>query len=70
MAATHLKEVDQIIVIKQGRISQDGTYENLMQDTQGDLHRMIAESKIIVSKESCYESAVDHGIESEGFKNG
>ncbi|KAF9582928.1 hypothetical protein BGW38_010571 [Lunasporangiospora selenospora] len=49
--AIHLKDVDQIIVVKQGRISQDGTYEDLMQDTQGDLHRMITESKTIVSKE-------------------
>ncbi|KAF9956193.1 hypothetical protein BGZ72_002945 [Mortierella alpina] len=57
--ATHLQEVDQIIVIKQGRISQDGTYENLMQDTQGDLLRMIAESKIVVSKESDDEPAID-----------
>ncbi|KAG0077209.1 hypothetical protein BGZ92_002023 [Podila epicladia] len=66
--AIHLKEVDQIIVIKQGRISQDGTYEDLMQDTQGDLHRMIAESKNIISKESCNEPAVDLGIEPEGLK--
>ncbi|KAF9204160.1 Canalicular multispecific organic anion transporter 1, partial [Podila verticillata] len=51
-----------------GRISQDGTYENLMQDTQGDLYRMIAESKAIVSKESCNEPAVDLGIEPEGLK--
>ncbi|KAF9984252.1 hypothetical protein BGZ79_005616, partial [Entomortierella chlamydospora] len=66
--AIHLKEVNQIIVIKQGRISQDGTYEELMQDTQGDLHRMIAESKAIVSEESCNESAIDLGIEPEGLK--
>ncbi|KAF9313014.1 hypothetical protein BG006_004246, partial [Podila minutissima] len=39
-----------------------------MQDTQGDLHRMIAESKAIVSKESCNEPAVDLGIEPEGLK--
>ncbi|KAI7830395.1 P-loop containing nucleoside triphosphate hydrolase protein [Gamsiella multidivaricata] len=49
--AIHLKQVNQIIVVKQGRISQDGSYDDLIQDTEGDLHRMIAESKIVVSKE-------------------
>ncbi|KAF9950235.1 hypothetical protein BGZ70_001455 [Mortierella alpina] len=55
--AIHLQEVDQIIVVKQGRVSQDGTYNTLIQDTLGDLHRMIAESKIIVSMESDDEPA-------------
>lgn len=40
-----------------------------MQDTQGDLHHIIAESKAIVSKESCNEPAVDFGIEPEGLKS-
>ncbi|CAO3572885.1 unnamed protein product [Mortierella alpina] len=57
--AIHLQEVDQIIVVKQGRISQDGTYNNLIQDTLGDLHRMIAESKIVVTKESDDEPAAE-----------
>ncbi|KAI1300362.1 Canalicular multispecific organic anion transporter 2 [Mortierella claussenii] len=50
--AIHLKQVDQIIVVKQGRISQDGTYADLIRDTEGDLHRMITESNIVVSNES------------------
>ncbi|KAF9977037.1 hypothetical protein BGZ75_010413 [Mortierella antarctica] len=66
--AIHLQEVDQIIVVKQGRISQDGTYDNLIRDTQGDLHRMIAESKIVVSKESDAESAVDLEPDYEGVE--
>ncbi|KAF8953917.1 hypothetical protein BGZ46_003110, partial [Entomortierella lignicola] len=56
--AIHLKQVDQIIVVKQGRISQDGTYADLIQDTKGDLHRMIAESNIIVSNESDDEAEI------------
>ncbi|KAG9319523.1 hypothetical protein KVV02_003122 [Mortierella alpina] len=62
------EKVDQIIVVKQGRISQDGTYNSLIKDNQGDLHRMIAESKIVVSKESDTESAVDLEPDFEGVE--
>ncbi|KAG9067481.1 hypothetical protein KI688_012264 [Linnemannia hyalina] len=48
----HLKEVDQIIVIKQGRITQDGVYEDLIQNVDGDLYRLIQESKLVASKDS------------------
>ncbi|KAG0228164.1 hypothetical protein BGW41_003534 [Actinomortierella wolfii] len=40
----HLKNVDQVIVIKQGRISQDGSFEELIQDASGDLARLVEES--------------------------
>ncbi|KAG0260927.1 hypothetical protein BG011_001527 [Mortierella polycephala] len=43
---SHLPNVDQIMVIKQGRISQDGLYSDLIQDEQGDLFRLIQESKV------------------------
>ncbi|KAG0362901.1 hypothetical protein BGZ54_008441 [Gamsiella multidivaricata] len=46
----HLVEVDQIVVIKQGCISQDGVYEHLIQNEQGDLFRLIQESKFVASK--------------------
>ncbi|KAF8936121.1 hypothetical protein BGZ58_004586 [Dissophora ornata] len=46
----HLVEVDQIVVIKQGCISQDGVYEHLIQNEQGDLFRLIQESKFVTSK--------------------
>ncbi|KAF9898210.1 hypothetical protein EC991_000509, partial [Linnemannia zychae] len=42
----HLKEVDQIVVIKQGRITQDGAYDDLIQNVDGDLFRLIQESKL------------------------
>ncbi|KAF8935585.1 hypothetical protein BGZ47_009878 [Haplosporangium gracile] len=48
---SHLKEVDQIVVIKQGRITQDGTYEDLIQNVEGDLYRLIQESKLVASKD-------------------
>ncbi|KAF9182685.1 hypothetical protein BGZ51_004502 [Haplosporangium sp. Z 767] len=47
----HLPNVDQIVVIKQGRISQDGLYSDLIQDEQGDLFRLIQESKIVTTIE-------------------
>ncbi|KAK3840773.1 MAG: P-loop containing nucleoside triphosphate hydrolase protein [Linnemannia gamsii] len=47
----HLKQVDQIIVIKQGRITQDGVYDDLIQNVDGDLYRLIQESKLVASKE-------------------
>ncbi|KAF9171716.1 hypothetical protein BGX21_006879 [Mortierella sp. AD011] len=46
----HLKDADQIIVLKQGRISQDGQYDDLIQNEQGDLFRLIQESKLVASK--------------------
>ncbi|KAK5809909.1 hypothetical protein F5H01DRAFT_394469 [Linnemannia elongata] len=57
----HLKEVDQIVVIKQGRITQDGAYEDLIQNVDGDLYRLIQESKLVASKDSSDAS----GFESE-----
>jgi len=42
----HLQDVDQIIVVKQGRIAQDGSYDELIQDTHGDLFRLVAESNL------------------------
>ncbi|KAG0014059.1 hypothetical protein BGZ80_010684 [Entomortierella chlamydospora] len=49
--ANHLKDADQIVVIKQGRISEDGQYTDLMQNKKGDLFRLVKESEITVSKE-------------------
>ncbi|KAF9210137.1 hypothetical protein BGZ59_009770 [Podila verticillata] len=48
---SHLKDVDQIIVIKAGRISQDGVYDDLIKDEQGDLYRLIQESKVVAPKQ-------------------
>ncbi|GJJ75467.1 hypothetical protein EMPS_07825 [Entomortierella parvispora] len=42
----HLQDVDQIIVVKQGRIAQDGSYDDLIGDTEGDLFRLVAESNL------------------------
>ncbi|KAF9973812.1 hypothetical protein BGZ73_002947 [Actinomortierella ambigua] len=50
--AVHLSEADQIIVVKQGKIAQDGSYNSLMEDKDGDLHRMISESMLVVTKET------------------
>ncbi|KAG9067480.1 hypothetical protein KI688_012263 [Linnemannia hyalina] len=64
----HLKEVDQIIVIKQGRITQDGAYEDLIQNVDGDLYRLIQESKLVASKEDnapSSSSSVSEASESE-----
>ncbi|KAF9099270.1 hypothetical protein BGX27_000627 [Mortierella sp. AM989] len=46
----HLKVADQIVVIKQGRISEDGKYTDLIQNEQGDLFHLVKESEMIVSK--------------------
>ncbi|ORX98599.1 P-loop containing nucleoside triphosphate hydrolase protein [Basidiobolus meristosporus CBS 931.73] len=43
----HLQKVDQIVVIKRGRISQDGSYDQLIADVEGDLFRMIQESEAV-----------------------
>ncbi|KAF9113363.1 hypothetical protein BGX30_006969, partial [Mortierella sp. GBA39] len=64
----HLKEVDQIVVIKQGRITQDGAYEDLIQNVDGDLYRLIQESKLVASKEDdapSSSSSVSEASESE-----
>ncbi|KAF9416233.1 hypothetical protein BGZ94_010270 [Podila epigama] len=42
----HLASVDQIVVVKEGRISQNGQYDDLIQDKQGDFFRLIQESKV------------------------
>ncbi|KAG0330341.1 hypothetical protein BG000_011734 [Podila horticola] len=47
----HLSAVDQIVVIKDGRISQDGVYTDLIQDQDGDLYRLIQESQVVGKKE-------------------
>ncbi|KAF9350371.1 hypothetical protein BGX26_011435 [Mortierella sp. AD094] len=62
----HLQKVDQIVVIKQGKISQDGTYDELIMDAEGDLFRLIQESKVVASSR---EEAED-GEETVGSSNG
>ncbi|KAG0031446.1 hypothetical protein BGZ81_001224 [Podila clonocystis] len=47
----HLSAVDQIVVIKAGRISQDGAYTDLIQDHDGDLYHLIQESQVVGKKE-------------------
>ncbi|KAF9323833.1 hypothetical protein BG006_001111 [Podila minutissima] len=47
---SHLKDVDQIVVVKAGRISQDGVYDDLIMDEKGDLYRLIQESKVVAPK--------------------
>ncbi|KAF9079159.1 hypothetical protein BGX23_004894, partial [Mortierella sp. AD031] len=59
----HLKDVDQIVVIKQGRITQDGAYDDLIQDVDGDLYRLIQESKLVASNEDADASGSE--IESD-----
>ncbi|KAG0056402.1 hypothetical protein BGZ83_005117 [Gryganskiella cystojenkinii] len=58
---SHLKEVDQIVVIKAGKVSQDGTYEELIQDAEGDLYRLIQESNVVASSK---KDETKHGEES------
>ncbi|KAI1317459.1 hypothetical protein EDD11_008396 [Mortierella claussenii] len=53
----HLHQVDQIVVIKQGKITQDGAYKDLIQDEQGDLFRLVRESKLAASFEKESDSA-------------
>ncbi|KAF9899229.1 hypothetical protein BX616_003152, partial [Lobosporangium transversale] len=63
----HLQDVDQIVVIRKGVISQDGLYQDLIQDEQGDLFRLIQESKVVAPKQrNELENAsadIDAGIE-------
>ncbi|GJJ73167.1 hypothetical protein EMPS_05525 [Entomortierella parvispora] len=46
---SHLHEVDQIVVVKAGKISQDGAYADLIQNAEGDLYRLIQESKVVAT---------------------
>ncbi|KAF9584122.1 hypothetical protein BGW38_007500 [Lunasporangiospora selenospora] len=48
---SHLHQVDQLVVIKAGRISEDGSYEQLIRNEQGDLYKLVQESKTVVGKE-------------------
>ncbi|KAF9959226.1 hypothetical protein BGZ72_010064 [Mortierella alpina] len=69
----HLAKADQIVVIRQGTISQDGCYSDLIQDEQGDLYRLIQESKFVATKDdsSEHEEDLDGEIDSvtEGSDN-
>ncbi|KAG0002925.1 hypothetical protein BGZ80_005872, partial [Entomortierella chlamydospora] len=47
--ANHLKEADHIVIMKQGRISEDGQYTDLIQNEQGDLFRLVKEGEVAVS---------------------
>ncbi|KAG0255134.1 hypothetical protein DFQ27_006425 [Actinomortierella ambigua] len=65
----HLKDVDQVVVIKQGEIAQDGRYEELIQDTNGDLCRLVEESKkTLEAVQETYNesSSEDSSSETEG----
>ncbi|KAF9957481.1 hypothetical protein BGZ70_009498 [Mortierella alpina] len=55
----HLAKADQIVVIKQGTISQDGCYSELIQNEEGDLYRLIQESKFVATKDDSAESEED-----------
>ncbi|KAG0347383.1 hypothetical protein BG004_007885 [Podila humilis] len=52
----HLSAVDQIVVVRDGRISQDGKYDDLIRDEQSDLFRLIQESQVVSNKEKEAES--------------
>ncbi|KAG0196922.1 hypothetical protein BGX28_009619 [Mortierella sp. GBA30] len=58
----HLTDVDQIVVIKQGRVSQDGVYAELIQDEESDLYRLVQESRFVGTKN---DSADDDGASEE-----
>ncbi|ORX93279.1 P-loop containing nucleoside triphosphate hydrolase protein [Basidiobolus meristosporus CBS 931.73] len=62
--AKHLHKVDQIVVIKQGRISQDGPYDALITDVEGDLFRLIHESQAVAAAKE--ESRRAEGEEAGG----
>ncbi|KAF9361073.1 hypothetical protein BGX26_006161 [Mortierella sp. AD094] len=67
--ANHLKDADQIVVIKQGRISEDGQYTDLIKNEQGDLFRLVKESEMTVSKaEGEKELSLSGDGDSEGDK--
>ncbi|KAG0243882.1 hypothetical protein BGW41_001071 [Actinomortierella wolfii] len=58
----HLSNVDQIVVIKDGRITQDGSYEKLIVDTDGDLYRLVQESKLTHGVKKEVESADEESL--------
>ncbi|KAF9434197.1 hypothetical protein BGZ76_008408 [Entomortierella beljakovae] len=62
----HLKDADQIVVIKQGNISQNGQYTDLIQDEEGDLFRLVRESATVTSKSDDKEKSSEDSSESEG----
>ncbi|KAF9018072.1 hypothetical protein BGZ52_004548, partial [Haplosporangium bisporale] len=67
----HLSTVDQIVVIKAGRISQDGTYADLIQDREGDLYRLVQESQVVGKKEeSSMEDKQDDEVNTEVSDSG
>ncbi|KAG0098062.1 hypothetical protein BGZ93_001260, partial [Podila epicladia] len=55
----HLSAVDQIVVIKAGRISQNGAYTDLIQDHDGDLYHLIQESQVVSKKEEESAKEID-----------
>ncbi|KAF9576285.1 hypothetical protein EC968_009259 [Mortierella alpina] len=55
----HLSKADQIVVIKQGCISQDGCYSDLIRNEEGDLYRLIQESKFVATKDDSSDSEED-----------
>lgn len=59
----HLAKADQIVVIKQGSISQDGSYKDLIQNEDGDLYRLIQESKFVATKDDSSEAEEDLDVE-------
>ncbi|GJJ73138.1 hypothetical protein EMPS_05496 [Entomortierella parvispora] len=61
---SHLQDVDQIVVIKAGKISQNGVYDDLIQDIDGDLFRLIQESKVATSKEKSEDEEKDSDSDS------
>ncbi|KAF9434448.1 hypothetical protein BGZ76_008001 [Entomortierella beljakovae] len=70
----HLKDADQVVVIKKGRIVQDSHYDELIQNKEGDLFRLVQESKLVTSKsrDECENSTdIDASIEvdEEGFSS-
>ncbi|KAF9109570.1 Multidrug resistance-associated protein 1, partial [Mortierella sp. 14UC] len=65
----HLKEVDQIVVIKQGRITQDGAYDDLIRNVDGDLFRLIQESKLVASKEGAEGSGCEESSEADSSED-
>ncbi|KAG9323465.1 hypothetical protein KVV02_000827, partial [Mortierella alpina] len=53
------EKADQIVVVKQGCISQDGRYSDLIQNEVGDLYRLIQESKFVATKDDSSENEED-----------
>ncbi|KAG0197031.1 hypothetical protein BGX28_009441 [Mortierella sp. GBA30] len=61
---SHLAGVDQIVVMKQGCIFQDGAYEHLILNEQGDLFRLIQESKFMANKDENDDEDLDGLLDS------